>query len=115
MSDHARAPASARVLWRLAIAVWLAAIAAVAATGLLRAQKPAAIASMTCALDELGAARWISASGDVGAAGSEPSPDTLAQQEAIALSAPAKAPASALVRALAVAERTDPILSLIHI
>lgn len=110
VNADAAAPSNGRVLWRLAIAVWLAAIAAGTATALLRAQRPVAIPSMTCALDELGAARWLSAQGDASAEGSEPSPAALAQHEAIAVSAPSKAPASALVRALAVAERTDPIL-----
>ena len=110
MSAVTPAPMQPRVLWRLAIAVWVAAGAAAAATALLRSQKPAAIASMTCSIDELGAARWLGAQGSASADGAEPSPETLAQQEAIALAAPSKAPASALVRALSVAERTDPIL-----
>jgi hypothetical protein len=103
------APTPSRTLWRLAIAVWAAAAAAGAATVLLRSQRPAAMPSISCAIDRTGTTRWfLSRTGDT-ASVEGPSPAELKRVDAVALEIPVEAPAAALVIALHACARAEPL------
>lgn len=102
-------PTPATTLWRLAIATWVAAIAAGAALALLHAQRPKSLASVSCEIDRAGGARWyLKGSGDAASA-SDPTPAEIARMDAVALEAPGDAPARALVDALHSCARQTPI------
>lgn len=102
-------PAPSRMLWRLAIAVWAAAAAAGIATVLLRAQRPAAVPSISCAIDRTGAARWFVARTGDEASASGPSPRDLGHADAVAIEIPVDAPSIALVDALQACARAEPL------
>ncbi len=102
-------PTPSRTLWRLAIAVWAAAAAAGAATMLLRGQRPAAMPSLSCAIDRTGATRWfLQRTGDTASA-EGPSPAELQRIDAVAIEIPVEAPSAALVDALHACTRSEPL------
>jgi hypothetical protein len=102
-------PTSSRTLWRLAIAVWAAAAAASVATMLLRGQRPAAMPSLSCAIDRTGAMRWFLARAGDTASAEGPSAAELGRIDAVAIEMPVDAPSAALVDALHACARTDPL------
>lgn len=105
MSD----PTPSRALWRLAIAVWVAAAAAGAAALVLRGQRPASMPSITCSIDRAGAARWfLDRAGDEASA-EGPALERLRRVDAVALEIPVDAPSSALVDALHACTRSEPL------
>jgi len=98
-----------RTLWRLAIAVWAAAAAAGVATVLLRSQRPAAMPSISCAIDRAGGTRWFLARTSDMASAEGPGAAELDAIDAIALEIPVEAPSAALVDALHACARAEPL------
>ena len=98
-----------RGLWRLAIALWVAAAAAGIATLLLRAQRPPAMPSISCAIDRTGAVRWFAARSGDEASTSGPSASDLERIDAVAIGIPTDAPSIALLDALQQCARTAPL------
>lgn len=104
-----RQPTPSRSLWRLAIAVWAAALAAGVATLLLRAQRPAQMPSLSCSIDRTGSARWFTARTGDEATASGPTATDLERVDAVAIALPPEAPSIALVDALESCARTKPL------
>lgn len=102
-------PTPSRTLWRLAIAVWAAAAAAGVAALLLRGQRPAAMPSISCAIDRTGAARWFTTRTGDEASASGPTAADLGRAGAVAIEIPVDAPSIALADALLACERSEPL------
>ena len=101
-------PGPSRTLWRLAIALWGAAVAAGVATLLLRGQRPPAMPSVSCTIDRTGAVRWFTARTGDEASASAPSRSEIEGIDAVAIEISLDAPSIAIVDALSACAREEP-------
>lgn len=102
-------PGPSRTLWRLAIALWGAAVAAGVATIVLRAQRPSAMPSISGIIDRTGAVRWFTARTGDEASASAPSRREIDRIDAVAIEISLDAPSNSIVDALSACAREEPL------